>query len=148
MSKAINIFRKISIFLFLGVLGWIYALFENEVRLLPKPSDLTISRDLFFYLTIGIFLLINGLFLLIFKLGNNLFLGYGDDRIAWAKMIVPLVNVYLSLMIGSIGVLNNRSSFEPGAYAYLNYIGPFILMVWLLGVVYFFVYPHQKIIRK
>ena len=39
-------------------------------------------------------------------------------------------------MIGFVGVLNNPLHVSTRGYAYLNYIGPALIIVWLIGFFY------------
>jgi hypothetical protein len=55
---------------------------------------------------------------------------------AWIKGLAFVLNFYLACLIGSVGVFNNQSNFLPGSYAYLNFVGPILLLAWVAGLIF------------
>ena len=46
---------------------------------------------------------------------------------------VPIINIYISLLVGFVGVINNPNHVSALDYSYLNFFGPVLLVVWVIG---------------
>ncbi|MEM6831488.1 MAG: hypothetical protein AAF551_13340, partial [Bacteroidota bacterium] len=83
--------------------------------------------------SLGTFILVNILLRLV--------LGYGLRSLnlsirSWMMGLIFLLNFYITLIIGFIGVLNNSTHVSPSSYAYLNFLGPILLIGWMIGLIF------------
>lgn len=133
MIKAIKVFNSISVALFSVILLLVYAY-------LPIMVDLNIEgvkdvhKQTFFFYAFASFVVIN----IIIRIGANLgSRNLSEDLAAWIRAILFIVNFYLASMVGFIGVVNNTGHINPSSYAYLNYLGPIFLIIWVCGLIFF-----------
>lgn len=136
MIKAIKFVQILSIILFLIVLSLGYAYLPVRVQLLPYSRELLVPRDFFFYLAGGLFLalyIITSIFMQ-FTL-NSIQKLTNEITAVWWRALPVAINIYLTLLVGFTVVFNNPESIPTTNYNYLNYMGPIILLFWLVGFV-------------
>lgn len=134
MVKVVNFLKFLSITLFLGILLLVYAYLPIQVNLETSTDGLQLHKETFFYYTITGFVVINIVLLAFQKLNEKRLVG--EPLKAWMSGLGFVVNIYLTLIIGFIGVINNATHLDPAGFAYLNYLGPFLLVVWVVGLFY------------
>jgi len=132
MIKVVKVLNLFSILLFAAVLLLVYAYLPIEVKLNLEEIG-SIHKQNFFYYSIGIFLLANLILRLIINLGLRSWTGL---KKAWLSLLIFCINVYFSLLVGFIGVLNNSTHISPESYSYLTNIGPVVLLFWLVGLIF------------
>ena len=101
---------------------------------MPDDSRLLVNREHFFYGSIIFFILLN-----IFLIALERMIGpliKKEEVRAWIKGLAVVLNFYLACMVGSLGVFNNANDFLPGSYAYLNYVGPILIIIWIVGLIF------------
>lgn len=134
MVKAVGIIRFLSYALFLGATGLVYAYLSPQVELGMGPKAWVVSKDTFFYSILATFVVIN---IVLRVLSQNMKKGPGQSweakTLAWFLAIVPVINIYISLLIGFVGVINNPNHVSTSSYSYLNFFGPVLLVVWVIG---------------
>ena len=134
MIKAVGIVRFLSLVLFLGGTGLVYAYLSPQVELSMGAEAWVVTRDTFFYVALGTFVLINiALRVLSQNVRKNLGRDWQDKTLAWFLAIVPIVNIYITLLIGFVGVINNPTHVSTTSFAYLNFFGPLLILVWVIG---------------
>ena len=101
---------------------------------MPEDASWSVHREYFFYGAIIFFLVLN-IFLIALERMIRPLISKEEVR-AWVKGLAVVLNFYLACMIGSVGVFNNANDFQPGSYAYLNYIGPVLIVVWIIGLIF------------
>ncbi|MEQ6168647.1 MULTISPECIES: hypothetical protein [unclassified Ekhidna] len=132
MIKAIKVLNRISVLLFSAIFLLVYAY-------LPIAVDLGIEevgqlhKQNFFYYFFGAFMIINILLRVTTNLGTK---NLKEEISSWIRSIVFIVNFYLTTMVGFIGVLNNTNHINPESYAYLSYLGPTLLVIWVIGLIF------------
>ena len=132
MIKAIKVLNRISVLLFSAIFLLVYAY-------LPIAVDLGIEevgqlhKQNFFYYFFGAFVIINILLRVTTNLGTK---NLKEEISSWIRSIVFIVNFYLTTMVGFIGVLNNTNHINPESYAYLSYLGPTLLVIWVIGLIF------------
>ena len=138
MLKAVNFVRLLSIAIFLGTLSIVYAYLDPVVSFSIETDMPTMHRTYFFYLSSFIFLVINiVLWFLIKILSPKIAQRFGLLSAGWVAALPVVVNFYICFLIGFLAVLNNASSLQLSNYAYLNYLGPILLMIWMGLFIYF-----------
>ncbi len=141
MAKAINVLKVISAFVFLVTLLFVYSFLPVMVNLNPEDSGWLVHKEYFFYSILTVFILLN-IFLLILEKILNGFISNEEIR-AWIKGLAFVLNLYLSFIIGYIGVMNNAGHFQNGSYSYLNFLGPILVAGWIVGLI-FLVFNKNK----
>ncbi|WP_258097536.1 hypothetical protein [Marinoscillum pacificum] len=134
MLKVVNFLKFLSILLFLGILLLVYAYLPVMVNLTLDNSDLQLRKEDFFYFGIGVFVVVNLFFLGFQKLYES-HISKLEVK-AWVRGLSFVVNIYLTLIVGFIGVINNTAHLDPSGFAYLNYLGPFLIFIWVVGLIY------------
>ena len=94
----------------------------------------SIHKQQFFTYALVIFIVSSILLRIIINYGLK---GVQERLLAWGKAIILIVNVYLALLIGFVGVWNNQTHINASDYAYLNFMGPIMLIIWIGGLIYF-----------
>ena len=136
MVKVVSVVRFFSILLFLGVLAFVYAYLPVQVKLLPEGNDLLVSRDTFFYSVASIFLLVNVAFVILSRVLEKPLRRISEELFMWLKAGSPAVNIYITLLVGFVGVINNPLHISARSYGYLNILGPLALLLWIGGLLY------------
>ncbi|MEL7006739.1 MAG: hypothetical protein AAFN93_29035, partial [Bacteroidota bacterium] len=54
---------------------------------------------------------------------------------AWLLGLTPIVNIYLTMLVGFVAVINNPTDINASSYGYLNVLGPILITLWLVGLV-------------
>lgn len=138
IKRLVNAFWGITILLFLGILMYAYANMPDKVGINEGPGglpDAFIERDTFFYLSLLIFLLTNGIF---FGL-RNMLAGkrrsiaaerlYIAERLqAWLIAFAASLNLLFVFFIIYLGVFNNPDYLRLDDYVILVYLGPIIVL--------------------
>ncbi|MEQ9467950.1 MAG: hypothetical protein RLN88_11100 [Ekhidna sp.] len=132
MTQAIKVLNYISYFLFTAIFLLVYAYLPFSVDLeIEGVSNL--HKQIFFYYAFGVFLISNIVLRIAINLGTR---NFGEELGSWVRSLIFIVNFYLTTLIGFIGVLNNTTSVSPSSYAYLNYMGPVLLIIWIFGLIF------------
>ena len=132
MIKAVKVLNLFSTLLFAAVLLLVYAYLPVSVSLNVEGLKTVHKQDFFYQALIG-FLAVNILMrLLIFNGLKRL----PSLVLSWTSSLIFVVNFYFTLLIGFIGVWNNATSISPSSYSYLNVIGPVLIAIWLLGLIF------------
>jgi len=138
MLRAVNFVRLLSIVIFLGTLSLVYTYLDPVVNFSLEIDRFTLHRTDFFYLSALIFLVINiFLWLLIKIVAPKIAQRFGILSAGWFAVLPVVVNFYICFLIGFLGALNNTSSLQLASYAYLNYLGPILLTIWMGLAIYF-----------
>lgn len=134
MIKAVKVLNLFSTILFGGVLLLVYAYLPISVSLHVDEITSIHKQQFFTYGLIG-FVVINGLLRLIVRIGLK---HLKASLFAWCSLLIFVVNVYLAVLIGFVGVWNNSTHIRPESYAYLNFIGPILFLSWIVGLIFLF----------
>ncbi len=134
MLKAVNILKVLSVVLFLGTLLIVYAYAPVMVKLRPETTELQLHKESFFYFFIAVFVIINIALLAFEKLYEKSI--QKTEVKAWVRGFTFILNFYFALITGFIGVINNTQHLKLSGFAYLNYIGPFLIFSWIIGLIY------------
>lgn len=120
--------------LFLAILLLVYAYLPVMADLTLDNGDFQVRKEDFFYFGIGVFVVVNLFFLGFQKLFEQ-FITRVEVK-AWVRGLSFVINIYLTLIVGFIGVINNTNHLNPSGFAYLNYLGPFLIFSWIVGLIY------------
>jgi len=133
MLRVLNLVKTVSAFIFLGILLLVYAYLPIMVEVTPDQSLAKVHKEDFFYYAIAIFLVINLFLFIIQKMTEPLM--DREEVKAWLRGFVFVINFYLTCLVGFVGVINNTTSVSMSSYAYLNFVGPLMIVAWLVGLI-------------
>ncbi|MFT6867910.1 MAG: hypothetical protein ACJA08_002757 [Cyclobacteriaceae bacterium] len=141
MVKAINVLKVISAFVFLVTLLFVYSFLPVMVTLNPEDASWAAHKGHFFYGILAGFILLNIFLLILERMLNGLI--QNEEIRAWIKGLAFVLNLYLSFIVGYVGVMNNSVHFQNGSYGYLNYLGPIIIFGWISGLIFLATKKHK-----
>lgn len=132
MIKAVKVLNVFSTLLFAAILLMVYAYLPINVDM--NVSELgDVHKQSFFYYSVGIFVTFNVLLRLIV---GGIFSNANPLLRSWMSGLIFILNFYFTTMVGFIGVWNNSTSITPSDYAYLNFMGPVLLIIWVVGLIF------------
>ena len=143
MDKFIGFFRNVTILLFTGALIWSYAFLASQVnyRFDPAGGALgTASKDTYFFGAIVIFLLVNIVCLWFVKTLRKITTtedGTGIrnkslkmDLIGWVKGFAGVLNLFFSLILVFLGLMNMSADYNIKTMGFYVYLGPILIVIW------------------
>tara|TARA_B100000609_G_scaffold188723_1_gene175132 strand:+ start:382 stop:801 length:420 start_codon:yes stop_codon:yes gene_type:complete len=133
MLKVVNLTKFFSGILFLFILLLVYAYMPIMVKLDPEATT-QVHKENFFYFGLALFTALNTLILFAQSMINKRL--KGEVLQSWIGGFTFVFNLYLTFLIGFLGVLNNPSHIEASSYAYLNWLGPFMIFSWFIGLIF------------
>ncbi len=132
MIKAIKVLNLFSIFLFAAILLLVYAYLPIQVELNVDGVG-QLHKQTFFYYVFSAFIVVN----IVLRFAINIISKSSSEKIAsWVKSMIFILNFYFTTIVGFIGVINNSTHIDPGNYAYLTYLGPVFVAIWLIGLIF------------
>ena len=132
MIKAVKVLNISSTLFFMIVLVLIYGYLPISVDLNIDGIE-DIHKHRFFYYSMSAFIITNILLRVIINLG---FKAVSENVLAWMTSLIFILNMYITLIVGFVGVWNNSTHISPSNYSYLNFLGPFFLLIWVAGLIY------------
>lgn len=135
MIKAIKVLNRISVLLFSAIFLLVYAYLPIAVDLGVEGLG-QLHKQNFFYYFFGAFMVINILLRVTTNMETK---NLKEELLSWIRSIVFIVNFYLTTLVGFIGVLNNTNHINPESFAYLSYLGPTLLVIWVIGLIFLLV---------
>ncbi|XOV94745.1 MAG: hypothetical protein ACFHWX_08575 [Bacteroidota bacterium] len=133
MLKVVNLVKVFSAFIFLGTLSLVYAYMPIMVDM-DEEGVTQIHKENFFYGAIITFVLVNAIILFIQNILNKRV--QSELLKSWVGGFTFVFNLYLSFIVGFLGVLNNAAHIPPSNYYYLNYLGPILIFAWLIVLIF------------
>mgnify|MGYP001799359052 FL=1 len=134
MSKVLKIVKFLTVFVFLITLLSVYAFLPKEVSLFI--NDMTVEKQTFFYGVLILFCLLNFLFSSLSWFYKRI--KESDPKKKhlkeWTVSLPVPINGCLIFIVAYIGIMNNADSVNPSSYAYLLYLGPLLLVIWIAAV--------------
>ncbi|MGK7396872.1 MAG: hypothetical protein ACNS62_20010 [Candidatus Cyclobacteriaceae bacterium M3_2C_046] len=144
MVKIFKFIWFISLLLFLASFLWVYAYLPGEAQIWAGEDtsrDITISKDMFFYGGLLIFMIINVIFYLFSgvwskNVARNVsqpeFRDFKINILNWLISFNVVINFFLIISIILIGSIN-QSQPNP-AISILMYVGPAFIIIWLISL--------------
>ena len=158
--RFIKLIQIFSIIIFLGVLILVYAYLPQQVGFTVDRSGFIndhISREYFFYGMLVLFVISNILCIGLGKAleqipaqhktpqGGTVFFNAATKNaiIGWIKSFCIILNAVFIFGLMYIGMLNNTESIKGGNFGIFLFIGPVLVIIWILMLV--FIIIRQKI---
>ena len=135
MNKFLKFFTNISIVIFLLALLLVYAFLPDPLGILFDKNGSTvyeISKGIFFYTTLFIFVIIQIIFILFKRVSGKKLNIQGLYLYTWFQGFHLAVNLFIILMLLFIGFANNAVDYSYGSIQFLVYLGPLIVILWLV----------------
>ena len=149
MNRFIKFFWILSLLGFLATLLFSFAGMSAEVDIAlgsSAVSSVYLTRDVFFYLMIGIAIFTNGLLITVTRLlsltspvryqeGKPLN-PFGLVLTNWLGAMAAILNLFFAITALIVSFYNNPGYSKPTHYNYLIYIGLFLIIFWVVGFVW------------
>lgn len=144
MDKFIGFFRTVSFLIFLAALLWSYANISGQVTYSfnsLSEASAYLDKDLYFFISLAAFLFVNAtlaFFIQTLKkvrtveggggLKNN---DFKQDIMTWIKGFAAVVNLFFSLILFYLGLINLAESDQSFTMGFYVYLGPLLIVLWL-----------------
>lgn len=151
MHKIFKLLSRITVFIFLGILLYVYAFLPEVVSLYLNKSAsgvLEIGKELFFYVSLGVFI-VSTLILSYLKKSLSLIpvnTSYSTMSVAkkshlrtWANSLSVVFNLFFIFTVSFVGLFHNDEHFNISYFAVIIYIGPFLMLASIFYLIYIFV---------
>jgi hypothetical protein len=153
MRRIIKFIWLLSVVVFLAMLLWVYAYLPNRVGVMADYegiADTFVSKGNFFYLALGLFLLVNGALFVMRRLlvpgdfstpktpASVARAGLRADLADWMLGFAAALNFFFILAMSYLSVFNNPESGNVNFYGVLVGAGPVLVALMLLVLVYLF----------
>ena len=133
MFQAAKVIRLIFTFVFLAVLLLCYAYLPLTLDINIEGSQ-RIGRELFFYVAIGLFLLVN---LSTYFLRNNATgLTSAPKKKLLIHLLAPVLYFSMAMLIGFLTVVNNPQDVSVISFNYLNYLAAGLVLAWIFSFLF------------
>lgn len=140
MSKVFNAFRQATFFMLLFVLLIIYANLPEYIgtysNQLGEPVGL-VSRNTFFYLTLLLIIVVNGVLLTLINLDKkkpNQTPEFKEAKQIWLQGITSIVNLFFIVSIIFYNAFNSLEHLNIAYYGYSVYMISGISVLWIFGL--------------
>ncbi len=143
-QKFVNLAWVLTFLLFFAVLMLSYAFWPEQLRVYELIAGLDVTREVFFYSALSLFVLVNLAALILRRMlealpiASSIYARNEDFKeriIAWFGGLVAAVNICLITLVGYISLFNNQGDYSMSNFNFIVYIGPLLL---LLCVFWFF----------
>ena len=142
MPRITSALRNISLFILLFVLIYIYAGMSEQIALFTdsvgSPSNY-VSRNTFFYLSLAIIAIVNGVFLaysefmkVLNKGSNQRFI---DSMKIWSNGLLTLLNLFFITAIIFLSAFNSLAKFDFYKFGLVIYVVLGLTFLWTLGII-------------
>lgn len=144
MSKVLKVIKFLTIIIFLIVILTVYAKLPEKTLLFI--SDLTVTKESFFYITLILFFVINFLFSALSWLYSKTKTSDSKRQSLreWLTSLPVAINFYIIFLVAYIGELNEPAGGAAESYKYLLYLGPLLIVVWLIAFAKIILTPAIK----
>jgi hypothetical protein len=158
--RFIKLIQIISVVIFLGVLIIVYAYLPQEVGFSQDRSGLLIhqiSKEYFFYGMLTMFVISNVLCIGLGKAlehlptrtatsgGGTVHFNAATKNavIGWIKSFSFILNAVFIFGLMYIGILNNIESIKINNFGFFLFVGPVLVVIWLLMLVFILLRPKN-----
>lgn len=148
MVKAIKFCYLASVPLFLAVLLYYYAFLPEEIALFFDKAGVgtfSLAKSNFFYLTLGLFIVTNGVITLYRQLAqtyvNQDLIDFADMNLQeslyhWVQGLSLMFNLLYVFSIVYLGLYYSKEGLNISSYNALVYLGPIFIVGWIFWLFY------------
>ncbi|MEQ6119963.1 hypothetical protein [Reichenbachiella sp. MALMAid0571] len=156
MHKVFKLISRITAFIFLGMLLYVYAFLPDMVSLYFDKNAtgvLRVGKELFFYSALGLFI-VSTLILSYMKKSLNLIQVNSSDGTmtmsiakkshlqTWANSLSVVFNLFFIFTVGFVGLFHNDEHFNISYFAVIIYIGPILMVASIFYLIYILFLKH------
>ena len=143
MNKVLRIIKFLTIVLFLITILAVYAFLPMEVSL--YIDNIVVSKETFFYTVLILFCILNFLFSSLAWFYKRLKAKDAKKQSIqdWTVSLPVPINWYIIFIVAYIGMINNTESVDVGSYTYLLYMGPLLVIIWVVAFVRILIQPKK-----
>ena len=144
MPRIAVTFRNISLLLLLIILLYIYANMPERIALFTDSGDnpiYFISRNSFFYISLLVIVIVNGLFMVYnhyAKNASNVSVStskYYDFLRVWSNGLLSLVNLFFITALIFLNAFNSLEQLDLYNFGLVIYIVLGLIFLWTLGII-------------
>ena len=148
MLRILSSFTRISMVLYLIILLIVYAYLPERVGLLFADTGepvYSFSRDAFFYTFLLLFIILQWIFYLFSKhiLASRFNKPPRQILGTWFQGLMLMINIFFILMTLFMGLANNAIDYPYSRIGWLSYVGPWLIILWILLFPVFFLRYRQ-----
>lgn len=146
MDKIAKALHTFSLLIFIVYLLYSYAGLPDPVGYDFDANGLplsTLSKTVYFYSALGIFILFNLIFLVLGRgIEANVFKSlkqyigvdytFKKNLISWIYSFGGILNFFLAIILFFFSLLNTTESFDINYFTWLIYVGPILFTVWIV----------------
>ena len=145
-QKFVNLAWVLTFLLFFATLMASYAFLPEKFGLSAEAWGTSVDREVFFYVTLAVFVVVNLAALILRRMLEALPLTsavyarnelFKTQLITWLGGLMSAVNVCLVTLIGYVSLFNNQEDFSMDGFSFLLYLGPILLgvcAVWFISI--------------
>lgn len=137
-AKISKVLWFFSLLVCLASLMYVYASLPELIVLVDGAAPLTIGRDGFFYLAMG---LIGFLNMLVFVI-NRVYPASAMDFKAWFSLLIMILNFYFVISLSYISLINSGERFDYPRIGLVIYGSVGLIVIWILS------WPIYRVVRK
>lgn len=143
MDKFVGFFRTVSYLMFLAALLWSYAYMVGQVTYKFDAEGnpiYDIDRNVYFFGALTVFLFVNtvcSVFIQTLKKIKSSEEGVGLrnrslklDIVTWTKGFAGILNLFFSLVLFFLGLMNLAESGQSMTLGFYVYLGPILIIAW------------------
>jgi hypothetical protein len=133
--------ESIWFFSLLAVLGgfiYIYASLQEDIIIQESDTVVSISRELFFYLTLAILSLVNVLVFIFSKLYKK----EKEEFLGWFYGQLTCLNIFFIIALSYVKLYNSNEKFDYDRIGFIIYGSVGLIVIWAL------VWPVYSLSRK
>ncbi len=154
MQRILKFTRLLSIILFLGVLLFVYAYLPEQVGIdadAQNEFSTFIDKEVFFYVAVTIFLLVNIIFVVfanlmqMLKVSSDGFFRSDEFKESihnWFISFGLVINLFLISVVAFIGFFNNADYYNIASFSAFAYVGQAMIFIWI--VLFFYLLMRRK----
>ena len=135
ITKAVWFF---SLIIFLAVFFYNYAGLGESVTIYESAQPLTLSKELLFYLFMGMVVIMN---LFVF-LVNKIYPTTADEFKVWFYGLIVTLNIFFTIAINYISLYNSAEKFDYQRIGVIIYGSLILILVWLVA------WPIFRVLRS
>jgi hypothetical protein len=138
---ALKILKVIWVFSLLGTIAafmYVYAGLPENVIVNENPETISLSRETFFYIVLGVMAVANALVFVV----TRIFPEKESDFKAWFYGLIAFANLFFVIGLSFISLYNSNEKYDFGRLGTIIYGSIGLLLVWATS------WPVYRVIQK
>lgn len=154
MHRVFKLVSRITVFIFLAMLLYVYAFLPEMVSLYFDQGGTPIfqmDREVFFYSALGLFMVCTLVLSFLKRTLKTLPVGTTGTSISankksglrvWADSLSVVLNLFFIFSISFVGLFHNDEHFNVSYFAFIVYIGPLLICIWIFYLIYLLLFTQ------